>query len=73
MCEQPQEGPRDIWTQIYPMGHTGDRRRGIVPKWLLYAAYQLNIAALPEGHQGLPDRRPALSPSVDAAAPACLP
>ena len=24
MCEQPQQGPRDIWTQIYPIEHTGD-------------------------------------------------
>jgi hypothetical protein len=53
VCEQPQQGPRDIWTQIYPIGHTGDRRRAIVPKWLLNAANQLNVAALPEGRPAL--------------------
>jgi hypothetical protein len=47
VCEQPQQGARDIWTQIYPIGHTGDRRREIVPKWLLNAANQQNVAALP--------------------------
>jgi hypothetical protein len=48
VCEQPQQGARDIWTQIYPIEHTGDRRRAIMPKWLLNAANQLNVAALPK-------------------------
>lgn len=56
MCEQPQQGARDIWTQIYPIEHTGDRRRAIVPKWLLNAANHLNVAALPEGRPALLDR-----------------
>ena len=49
MCEQPQQGPRDIWTQIYPIEHAVDRRRAIVPKWLLNAANQQNVATLPKG------------------------
>jgi hypothetical protein len=77
VCEQPQQGPRDIWTQIYPIGHTGYRRRAIVPKWLLNAANQLNVAALPEGRPALLDRGPALSPAAGAGGrssyPACLP
>jgi hypothetical protein len=56
VCEQPQQGARDIWTQIYPIEHTGDRRRAIVPKWLLNAANHLNVAALPEGRPALLDR-----------------
>ena len=55
MCEQPQQGPRDIWTQIYPIEHTVDRR-AIVPKWLLNAANQLNVATLPKGRPALLDR-----------------
>jgi hypothetical protein len=68
---------RDIWTQIYPIEHTGDRRRAIVPKWLLNAANQLNVAALPTGPPALLDRGPPLSPRrapEDAAAISlCLP
>jgi hypothetical protein len=77
VCEQPQQGARDIWTQIYPIGHTGDRRRAIVPKWLLNAANQLNVAALPEGRPALWIGEPALSPAAGAGGrssyPASLP
>jgi hypothetical protein len=66
VCEQPRQGARYIWTQIYPIGHTGDRRRTIVPKWLLNAANQQNVAALPEGRPALLDRGPALSQAAGA-------
>jgi len=65
VCEQPQQGPPDIWTQIYPIEHTVDRR-AIVPKGLLNAANQLNVAALPECRPALLDRGPALSPAAGA-------
>ena len=74
-CEQPQQGARDIWTQIYPIEHTGDRRRAIVPKSLLNAANQLNVAALPMGRPALLDRETGslAGGGRRSSYPACLP
>ena len=66
MCEQPQQGACYVWSQIHPIGHIGDRRRAIVPKWLLNAANQQNVAALPERRLALLDRGPALSQAASA-------
>jgi len=73
-CEQPQQGARDIWTQIYPIEHTGDRRRAIVP-WSQLTANQLNVTALPERRPALLDRATGLLAGGGrrSSYPACLP